>query len=154
MPVVRDPKALPGRRSTIYPKPLDQGFEGRIKRALTDLLGLTQFGVNQTTLEPGAQSSHRHYHAREDEMIYVLEGELVLVTDGGEETLKAGMAAGFPAGETIAHHLVNRSTAPVTYLEIGTRSPDEDVTYADVDLVGIKRAFAYAFFKKNGERYE
>ncbi len=153
MPVVQDPMQLPGRRTTIYPKPLDEGFEGRTKRALTDPLGLTQFGINLTTLEPGAQSSHRHYHMAEDEMIYMVSGEVVLVTDDGEQVLKASMAAGFPAGQKNGHHLVNRSAAPATYLEIGTRSPNEDVTYSDVDLRGEKRAFAYQFFKKNGGRY-
>ena len=70
MPVIHDPMRMPGRRGTIYPKPLDAGFEGRFKRALTERLGLTQFGVNLTTLEPGAQSSHRHWHAKEDEFVY------------------------------------------------------------------------------------
>jgi uncharacterized cupin superfamily protein len=153
MPVIDDPMLLPGRRSTIYPRPLDEGFEGRIKRGLTEPLGLTQFGINLTTLEPGAKSSHRHYHMAEDEMIYMVSGEVVLVTSDGEQVLKASMAAGFPAGETNGHHLVNRSGAPATYLEIGTRRPDEDVTYSDVDLRGEKRGFKYQFFKKSGEPY-
>jgi uncharacterized cupin superfamily protein len=153
MPVVHDPMQLPGRRSTIYPKPLDEGFDGRIKRALTDPLGLTQFGINLTTLEPGAKSSHRHYHMSEDEMIYMVSGEVVLISDDGEQVLKAAMAAGFPAGEKNGHHLVNRSHAAATYLEIGTRSPNEDVTYSDVDLRGEKRDFNYKFFKKSGEPY-
>ncbi len=153
MTVIGDPMGLPGRRGTIYPKPLDAGFDGRIKRALTGLLSLTQFGVNVTTLEPGAQSSHRHWHAREDEFVYVLDGELVLVTNSGEHVLRAGMAAGFPAGVADGHHLLNRSAEPATYLEIGTRSADEDATYPDVDLRGEKRDGVFRFFHKNGEPY-
>jgi uncharacterized cupin superfamily protein len=154
MPIIHDPMRVPGRRGTIYPKPLDAGFEGRIKRALTERLGLRQVGVNLTTLEPGAQSSHRHWHAREDEFIYVLSGELVLVTMDGEKILKPSMAAGFPAGDKNGHHLINRSTEPATYLEIGTRSPDEDATYPDVDLVGEKRDGKFRFFHKDGTPYE
>lgn len=153
MPIVDDPMRLQARRTTIYPKPLDQGFAGRIKRALTGGLGLTQFGINLSTLEPGAQSSHRHWHAKEDEAIYVLSGELTLITDDGEHLLKQAMAAGFPAGESNGHHLVNRGTEPATYLEIGTRSADEDVTYSDVDLRGEKRAGQYRFFHKDGTPY-
>jgi uncharacterized cupin superfamily protein len=153
MPVIDDPMAIAGRRGTIYPKPLDAGFEGRFKRALTDALRLTQFGVNVTTLEPGAQSSHRHWHAREDEFVFMLEGELVLVTEEGETVLRPPMAAGFPAGEANGHHLVNRSGSPATYLEIGTRSPDEDATYPDVDLRGERRDGVFRFFHKSGEPY-
>lgn len=153
MPVIFDPLALPGRRGTFYPAPLDQGFEGRIKRALTERLGLTQFGVNLTTLEPGAQSSHRHWHVSEDEFIYVLSGELTLETDEGVQTLRPSMIVSFPAGDANGHHLVNRGTTPATYLEIGTRCKDEDVTYPDVDLRGEKRDGVLRFFRKSGEPY-
>jgi uncharacterized cupin superfamily protein len=154
MPIIDDPMQLPGRRGTIYPTPFASGFERRIKRALTEALGLTQFGVNLTTLEPGAMSSLRHWHAKEDECVYMLEGELVLVTDDGERVLKPGMAAGFPAGEANGHHIINRGSAPATYLEICTRSPDEDATYPDVDMHGEKRDGKFRFFKKSGEPYE
>ena len=154
MPVIHDPMRVPGRRGTKYPKPLDEGFEGRNKRALTDRLGLTQFGVNLTTLEPGTQSSHRHWHAKEDEFVYVLSGELVLVTMDGEQVLRVSMAAGFPAGDKNGHHLVNRSSSPATYLEIGTRSPDEDATYPDVDLKVEKRNGKFRFYHKDGSPYE
>jgi uncharacterized cupin superfamily protein len=154
MAIIHDPMRVPGRRGTIYPAPLDKGFEGRLKRALTDRLGLSQFGVNLTTLEPGAMSSHRHYHMKEDEFIYMLSGELVLVTMDGEQILKPAMAVGFPAGDRNAHHLINRSSVPATYLEIGTRSPDEDATYPDVDLVGVKRGGKFRFFHKDGSPYE
>jgi uncharacterized cupin superfamily protein len=154
MPVIRDPAGIAGRRSTIYPAPFAAGLEGRIKRSLTEALGLTQFGVNLTTLEPGAMSSLRHWHAKEDECVYLLEGELVLITDEGECLLKPGMAAGFPAGDANGHHLVNRSTQPATYLEIGTRSKDEEATYPDVDLRAEKRDGRYRFVRKSGEPYE
>jgi uncharacterized cupin superfamily protein len=154
MPVLEDPTQLPARRGTIYPALFAAGFEGRAKRALTDALGLTQFGVNLTTLEPGAMSSLRHWHAKEDECVYLLEGELVLITDEGECVLKPGMAAGFPAGDANGHHLINRSTQPATYLEIGTRSQDEDATYPDVDLRAEKRDGRFRFLRKSGEPYE
>ncbi len=154
MPIIDDPLKLPARRSTIYPKPFAAGFEGRIKRAMTEALGLTQFGVNLTTLEPGARSALRHWHAKEDECIYVLSGELALVLNDGEHVLKPGMAAGFPAGVADGHHLINRSDAPATYLEIGTRSRDEISTYPDDDLVAKKQEGGYRFFHKDGTAYD
>lgn len=154
MAVISDPMRAPGRRTSIYPKPLAAGFEGRFKRALTELARLTQFGVNLTTLEPGAQSSHLHWHAFEDEFIYVLEGELVLATTEGEQVLKASMAAGFPAGDRSGHHLINRSSKLATYLEIGTRSAVENVNYPNVDLCGEKRDGKFRFFHKDGTAYE
>jgi uncharacterized cupin superfamily protein len=151
VPVIRDPKSLPARRTTIYPAPFDKGFDKRAKRALTEALGLTQFGINLTTVEPGGQSAHRHWHAKEDEAIYVLEGTLTLVTDEGEQVLTAGMVAGFPAGTPNGHHLINRGSAPAIYLEIGTRAPDEDVVYSDIDLKAAKRDGKYSFSRKSGE---
>lgn len=151
MPVIEDPAKLPERRTTIYPAPFDKGFEKRAKRALTGLLGLTQFGMNLTTLEPGAQSSHRHWHAREDEAIVMLEGVLTLITDEGEQDLTPGMIAGFPAGVANGHHLVNRGRKPATYLEIGTRASDEDVVYSDLDLRASKRGGTFLFTRKSGE---
>lgn len=154
MPVIRDVMQREGRRSTPYPGALSDGLEKRVKRALTGALGLSQFGVNLTTLEPGALSSQRHWHRAEDEFMYVLEGEITLVTDEGETVLTPGMAAGFPAGEPNGHQLVNRSSAPAHYLEIGTRSNDEDVTYPDVDLKAEKRDGRYRMLHKNGTPYE
>lgn len=153
MHVIEDPLKLEGRRGTIYPDDLAAGFERRVKRMLTAALGLTQFGINMTTLEPGAQSSHRHWHASEDECIFVLDGELWLVTDQGEKLLGAGMAAGFPAGEPIGHHLVNRGDRPATYLEIGTRAPDETVQYSEVDLRFERRGGVNQLLHKSGEPY-
>lgn len=154
MPVIRDPVGIPGRRSTNYPTAFAGVVDGRIKRALGDASGLTQFGVNLTTLEPGAISALRHWHTREDEFVYVLSGTATLVTDAGEEPLTAGMAAAFPAGEVNAHQLANRGTAPVTYLEIGTRAPDDEITYPDVDLALVKREGRRTFVRKSGEPYE
>ncbi len=153
MPVIRDPKAIEGRRGTIYPKSFADGFEKRVKRALTSPMGLTQFGVNLTTLEPGAMSAHRHWHRAEDEAIYVLEGEITLIDDSGETLLTPGMAAGFPAGEANGHHLVNKSAKPATYLEIGTRAKEEDATYPDLDLKGEMRNGVFRFFHKDGTPY-
>jgi uncharacterized cupin superfamily protein len=153
MPVIEDPMIIEPRRGTIYPDPFKAPYEGRLKRGLSAPFGLTQFGVNVTTLQPGARSSERHWHAREDECIYILSGEAVLVTDEGEQILTPGMAAGFAAGVVNGHQLINRSVAPVTYIEIGARSPDDVVTYPDVDMHAVKTANGFKVFHKNGEPY-
>ncbi|MDX2309521.1 MAG: cupin domain-containing protein [Hyphomicrobium sp.] len=150
MPVITRAVDRPGRRTTIYPAEFAKGLEGRLKRALTEGLGLTQFGVNLTTLDPGGRSSQRHWHEREDECIFVLDGELVLVTEAGETVLRAGDAAGFPAGDPDGHCLINRSAAAATYLEIGTRSPVERAHYPDIDLVGEKSEGTFRFFRRDG----
>jgi uncharacterized cupin superfamily protein len=134
MAKVIDPKTVEAKRGTIYPKVYAKDVEGRLKKKLTELLGLTQFGVNVTTLQPGAMSSQRHWHTAEDEFCYILEGELALVTNEGEQTLGTGMAMAFPANDGNGHHLVNKSAKSATYLEIGTRSPVEHVVYSDVDM--------------------
>ena len=111
----------------------------RVRRRLGDAADLTQFGVNLTRLAAGAWSSQRHWHSAEDEFIYVLEGELVLVTDGGEEILRAGDCAGFQAGIPDGHHLQNRSGKDALYLEIGSRRTEHDeVAYPDIDLKAPK----------------
>jgi uncharacterized cupin superfamily protein len=148
-----DPMAVTPRLGSGYPKPFDAPIEGREKRALGDALDLTQFGVNLVTLAPGAWSSQRHWHVREDEFVYVLEGEVVLVTDAGEQVLGPGMAAGFPAGKADGHHLINRSGAPVLYLELGTRAHDETAHYSDVDLQARKVGGRLVYTHKNGEPY-
>jgi len=154
MAVIRDPKDVVGRRGTGYPPEFAPSVDGRIKRALGDAGGLSQFGVNLTTLEPGAMSSQRHWHMAEDEFIYVVEGELTLVTDAGEEILRAGMAAAFPAGHADGHHLINRGTRAATYLEVGTRARDDDVDYPDIDMRAVKRDGRLQFVRKTGEPYE
>ena len=119
---------------TGYPPPFDRVVVGRERKRLGNAAGLDQFGVNLTTLKPGASSALRHWHDKEDEFVYMLEGEVVLVEDGGETVLRAGDAAGFKANSRDGHHLVNRTTHNAVYLEIGTRSRHERVEYPDVDL--------------------
>jgi uncharacterized cupin superfamily protein len=130
-----DPSTLPVRTTSGYPEPYRSRCLPREKRALGDAVGLTKIGVNLTTLPPGKESAMRHWHTREDELIYVVEGEVVLRTDEGEQTLGPGMCAGFPAGIGNAHQLINRSDRPVRYLEISNRDPEDGVVYPDVDLV-------------------
>lgn len=153
MSVVEDPERLAGRRGTIYPAAFATGMDGRVKRSLTEALGLTQFGVNVTTLEPGAMSAQRHWHAQEDEFIYVLSGVLTLVNNDGERVLEPHTAVGFPRGDGNGHQLLNKGSVPATYLEIGTRSPDDDVDYPDIDMKGQKRDGRYRFFHRNGDPY-
>jgi uncharacterized cupin superfamily protein len=131
-----DAANLPVQAGSGYPPPLDQPCAGRRRTRLGDVAGLTQFGVNLLRLPPGAWSSQRHWHSAEDEFTYVLEGEVVLVTDDGEEVLRAGDCAGFRAGDANGHHLQNRSGADAVLLDIGSRRPETDaVDYPDLDLV-------------------
>ncbi len=123
-------------RASIYPEPFASRVSGREKRPLGDPFGLTAFGVNLTRLRPGAQSALLHRHTRQDEFVFVLEGEPTLVTDSGEVALRPGMCAGFRAGGA-AHHLVNRSGADVLYLEMGDRGPGDEVTYPEDDLRAV-----------------
>jgi uncharacterized cupin superfamily protein len=148
-----DPEQVPAKTGTVYPEPFKARLAGRSKRRLGDAAGLKNFGVNWVALEPGAMSALRHWHQRQDEFIYVLTGEVVLITNAGEQVLKAGMAAGFPAGEANGHHLVNRSAAPATYLEVGDRTPDDQVTYPDDDLVAAAGDAGWIFFHKDGQPY-
>ena len=141
------------RTSTVYPPPLHKVVEGREKSALGDLVGLTQFGVNLTRLKPGAASALRHWHENEDEFVYVLEGELVLIEDGGETLLRPGDAAGFKAGVPNGHHLVNKTQRDAVYLEIGTRAPAERAHYPDVDLEFIRDKDKVQVRHKSGEPY-
>ena len=117
-----------------YPEPYRSRVMPRHKRRLGDALGLTRIGINLTMLPPGKESSMRHWHTREDEFVYVLEGEVVLRTDAGEQLLRAGMCAGFPAGVPDAHQLVNRGDRPALYLEVSNRDPADSVSYADPDV--------------------
>lgn len=125
---------VPERRGSGYPAPYAQSAQGRIKQALGDAGGLSDFGVNLTRLPPGAWSSQRHWHTREDEFVYVLAGELVLITDAGEQPLRAGECAAFAKNVADGHHLVNRGSETAIYLEIGTRSGDDACHYPDIDL--------------------
>jgi uncharacterized cupin superfamily protein len=150
MPKIDIDKIPPDTR-TGYPPPLDKIVEGRIHKRLGNAVGLDQFGVNLTTLKPGAASALRHWHEKEDEFVFVLEGEVVLIEDEGETVLKPGDAAGFKANTPNGHHLVNRSGRDVVYLEIGTRSTYEKASYPDVDLVAIRDDAGMRYTRKNGE---
>ncbi|HVK83081.1 MAG TPA: cupin domain-containing protein [Kofleriaceae bacterium] len=153
-PPVLDPSTLAPRVTSGYPEEFRSRVLPREKRALGDALGLTRFGVNLTTLFPGKESSLRHYHAREDELVFVLEGEVVLRTDDGEQVLTAGMCAGFPAGTKNGHQLVNRSDRPARYLEIGNRDPADEAIYSDDDLVCRKDANgAWLYLRRDGTSY-
>jgi len=139
-----DLAAAPIRTGTNYPAPHDAPCQLRVRRRLGDAGGLSQFGVNHLTLPPGAWSSQRHWHSHEDEFVWVLEGEVVLVTDAGETTLKAGDCAAFPAGEANGHHVVNRGATDARLLEIGTRDPRRDRTaYSDIDMIAEPGEEAY-----------
>ncbi len=130
-----DIAAAPTRVGSAYPAPFDVPCRERIRTRVGDAAGLTQFGVNLLRLQPGAWSSQRHWHSHEDEFLYVLEGEVVLVTNAGEERLVAGDCAGFRAGDADGHHLQNRSANDAVVLEVGTRTDGVDKTdYPDVDL--------------------
>ncbi len=107
----------------------------RAKRALGDAFGLSRYGVNLVDLSPGTWSSQRHWHTHEDEFIYVISGHLTLITDVGEQILTAGMVAGFPAGDSDGHHLINKSDETASYLEIGDRNTQDEAFYPDIDLL-------------------
>jgi uncharacterized cupin superfamily protein len=145
-----DPKMIVPRTSTIYPPEFAGPLQGRSKRPLGDSFGLTQFGVNLTTLAPGSWSSQRHWHEREDEFVYVVDGEVTLIDNTGEHLLKTGMCAGFKAGVANGHHLVNKTARPASYVEIGTRFADERAHYPDVDMMAVKADGKFAMTKKDG----
>jgi uncharacterized cupin superfamily protein len=117
-----------------YPAPFDEPCRTRSNVQLGMAAGLTQFGVNITTLPPGAWSSQRHWHALEDELVYVLEGEVVLVEDEGESVLTAGDSAGFKAGVRNGHHLINRTEHEARILTIGSRNEADHGEYSDIDM--------------------
>ena len=152
-PPALDPATVEGRVGFIYPEPFKRNGVGRHKRALGEALGLHNFGVNLTRLEPGAWSALRHWHARQDEFIYVLDGEITLITDEGEQILGSGMAAGFRANVANGHHLVNRSAAPVLYLEVGDRLPGDAATYPDDDIAARPSPAGWVFEHKDGTPY-
>jgi uncharacterized cupin superfamily protein len=148
-----DISAITLHTGTGYPEPLRAMVKGRERKPLGDAGGLTQFGVNLTRLKPGAASAHRHWHEREDELVYVLEGELVLVEDDAETVLGPGDAAAFKAGVANGHHLVNRSQRDAVLLEIGTRSTNERCHYSDVDLAFVSDETGNHYTRKSGEPY-
>jgi uncharacterized cupin superfamily protein len=139
--------------STGYPEPYRAAVAGRLRQRLGNMVGLDQFGVNLTRLQPGAQSAQRHWHTAEDEFVYVLEGTLVLCENDGETVLNAGDAAGFKAGVPNGHCLVNRSSRDAIYLEIGTRAMHEQAEYPDIDLRVRKDEKGVSYTHKSGEPY-
>ena len=152
-PPALDPGAVETKTGSSYPAPFDQPCATRERQALGDALDLTQFGVNLLTLPPGAWSSQRHWHANEDEFVYVLDGAVTLITDDGEQVLTPGMAAGFPAGSRDGHHLVNRSDRPVRILEVGTRAKEDHGEYPDIDMKVESSGGVFSFLHKNGVPY-
>jgi uncharacterized cupin superfamily protein len=148
-----NPENVPEQTETNYPEEFKSVVVGRYRKRLGDAAGLKNFGVNLTRLLPGSCSALRHWHTKQDEFIYVVSGELVLVTNAGEEILSAGMSAGFPDGVANGHHLINRSNAEAVYLEIGDRTSDDEVDYPDVDLIAKSSPEGWVFTRKDGSYY-
>lgn len=141
-------------QASLYPAPFAARVQGREKRPLGDLFGLTQFGVNLTRLAPGSASALRHAHSKQDEFVYILEGQPTLITDTAETILGPGMCAGFKAGTGNGHQFVNRTAQDVLYLEIGDRSAGDSVTYPDDDLQAVfGNDGKWRFLHKDGTPY-
>ncbi|MFT3671798.1 cupin domain-containing protein [Aestuariivirga sp.] len=138
------------RRGSRYPAHHNAPCIGRAKYVLGDQFGLDQFGVNLAVIEPGSWSSQRHWHEKEDEFVYVLEGELVLVDDAGEHLLTPGMCAGFKAGNGNGHCLQNRTDKKAVYLEVGSRKEGERAHYSDIDMMAVPEGGKYKFVRKDG----
>ncbi len=146
-----DVSATRETKGSKYPRPYDEPCRERVRHALGDAAALAQFGVNLLRLPPGVWSSQRHWHAAQDEFVWVVEGEVVLVTDDGEELLGPGDCAGFKAGVANGHHLQNRSTRDALVIEIGTRNPEDATDYPDIDLRLNK---AQGFMHRDGKSYK
>jgi len=142
---------IPAQQIASYPKEFAAVIAGREKQKIGDAVGLSQFGVNITRIKAGSASALRHWHEKEDEFIYMLEGELVLQENDGETVLKPGDAAGFRAGSGVAHCLINRSSRDAIYLEIGTRAASERVHYPDVDFMMERDGIGRRYFRKSGQ---
>lgn len=148
-----DPRTLEPKSRSGYPAPYAARVLPRAVRALGDALGLTRIGVNLATLLPGKESSMRHWHTHEDELIYVLEGEVTLVTDAGEQTLGAGHCAGFAAGSRDGHQFVNRSDRPAVYLEISNRDDADSAIYSEADLLWSPPGHPDRYTRRDGTPY-
>ncbi len=149
-----DPREIEARTGTGYPEPFREKVVARAKRALGDAFGLSRYGVNLVDISPGTWSSQRHWHTHEDEFIYVISGQLTLITDAGEQILTAGMVAGFPAGEPNGHHLINKGDETASYLEIGDRNSQDEAFYPDIDLLYKRNEVgAYQFTNRDGVPY-
>ena len=145
-----DIKSAPTRKGSSYPAPFHEPCATRVRQALGDAASLSDFGVNLLTLPPGAWSSQRHWHSAEDEFVWVLSGEVVLVTDKGEQTLRAGDCAGFAKNVADGHMLINRGNTVAAMLEVGTRSTNDLCIYSDIDM---KVDDAHGFTRKDGTPY-
>ena len=148
-----DPAALPAIVGTLYPTPFDEPCRARERTRLGDAAGLKQFGVNLLRLPPGAWSSQRHWHTASDEFVYVLSGEVVLATDAGEEILRAGDAAGFPANDPNGHCLQNHSSGDALVLEIGTRVKQDVGHYSDIDMTAPAGGKPAIYTHRDGTPY-
>lgn len=152
--MVIDLLTVPVSQGTGYPEPFRAAVAGRSRQRLGNAVGLTNFGVNLTTLAPGAQSALRHWHSHQDEFVYMVSGELVLIMDAGETVLIPGMMAGFPAGAADGHHLINRSETMATYLEIGDRTLGDQAEYPDDDLLALPQPEGgHHFTHRDGQPY-
>ena len=145
--------AAPRTKPSDYPEPFASRMTGREKRALGDVFGLTNFGVNLTRLAPGAISALRYAHAKQDEFIYILQGRPTLSTDEGRTALEPGMCAGFKAGTGNGHHLVNETAEAVVYLEAGDRIAGDEGSYPDDDLKAAMVEVKWVFTRKDGTAY-
>ena len=153
MPAALKATEAPKREGSRYPSPYNEICEKRTKHILGDVFGLTQYGVNLAIIQPGAWSSQRHCHEKEDEFIYVLEGTLTLSDNDGDHLLTAGMCAGFIAGNGNGHCLKNLTDKVATYLEVGSRVPNEKVIYNDIDMKTENSSGKYVYTKKDGTAY-
>lgn len=150
-PPALDPATVPVKSGSGYPEPYRAAVMTREKRPLGEAVGLKNFGVNLVRLPPGAASSQRHWHTHEDEFVYMLDGEAVLVTNAGVQTLTPGMCAGFPAGKADGHHLINWSDRDAVFLVVGDRRDGIDTCYyPDIDLTGRWVGDKWTYFHKDG----
>ncbi len=150
--MIINPEEVPIQNSSNYPDEFKSIVAGRFRQRLGNFAGLNNFGVNLVKLSPGSASALRHWHSHQDEFIYVVEGELILINDEGEEVLTPGMAAGFPANEANGHHLVNRSSQDAVYLEVGDRTANDIANYPDNDLIAKSAddGKSFIFTRKDG----
>ncbi len=146
-------EVAPRLKPSVYPEPFRSMMTGREKRALGDVFGLVNFGVNLTRIQPGGLSALRHAHSKQDEFVYILSGRPTLITDDGETLLSPGMCAGFKAGTGNGHQLVNRTEEDVVYLEVGDRTPGDEGSYPDDDLQAAFVDGAWRFSRKDGTPY-
>jgi len=146
-----DQESVPAQKGSGYPAPFDAPCAERTRRRLGEAGGLRDFGVNLMRLPPGGWSSQRHWHSREDEFVYVVQGELTLIEDGGESVLHAGDCAAFPKNSGNGHHMINRSDRDALYLEVGSRDPQDVITCSDIDM--MSPSTDGRFLHKNGMPY-